>query len=61
MKTKMKDSKKPKKGSPKNMKQALADAVDLLDEYRLSIVYLNFDVEATKRERDYWKYKAGGK
>ncbi len=57
MKTKMKDSKKPKKDLPKNMKQAL----EVLDDQRLLILYLNFDVEATKREREYWKYKAGGK
>ncbi len=57
MKTKMKDSKKPKKNSPKNMKQVL----EILDDQRLLILYLIFDVEATKREREYWKYKAGGK
>ncbi len=53
----MKESKKPKKNSPKNMKQAL----EILDDQRRLILYLNFDVEATKRERDYWRKKAGGK
>jgi len=56
MKIGMKDSKKPKKNSPTNMKQAL----EILDDQRLLILYLNYDVEATRRERDYWKYKAGG-
>ena len=54
MKTGMKDS---KKNPPKNMKQAL----EILDDQRLLILYLNFDVEATRRERDFWKKKAGGK
>ncbi len=57
MKTKMKDSKKPKKNPPKNMKQAL----EILDDQRLLILYLNFDVEATRRERDFYKKKADGK
>ena len=33
---------------------------ELLDEQRLALLYLNFDVEATRRERDFWKKKAGG-
>ena len=56
VKTGMSDSKKSKKlkkPEKKSVTEQLADAVDLLDEYRLSIVYLNFDVEATRRERDY--------
>ncbi len=56
-----KKSKKLKKPEKKSVAEQLADAVDLLDEYRLSIVYLNFDVEATKRERNFWRKKAEGK
>lgn len=33
----------------------------LLDEQRLALLYLKFDVEATRRERDYWRKKAGSK
>jgi hypothetical protein len=32
----------------------------LLDEMRLAAIYLRFDVEATRREREFWKKKAGG-
>jgi hypothetical protein len=32
-----------------------------IDEMRLAIVYLKFDVEATRRERDAWRKKAEGK
>ena len=34
---------------------------ELLDEQRMVILYLQFDVEATRRERDFWRKKAGGK
>ena len=33
----------------------------LFDEMRLTIVYLKFDVEATRRERNYFKQKAEGR
>lgn len=32
----------------------------LLDEQRMALLYLKFDIEATCRERDYWKKKANG-
>jgi len=35
-------------------------AEELLDEQRVALLYLKFDVEATRREREYWKKKAGG-
>lgn len=57
----MNDSKNSKKESGKNLVDCLKDAVAILDEQRLLILYLNFDVEATRREREYWKKKAGGK
>ena len=34
---------------------------ELLDEQRVAILYLNFDVEATRRERDYWRKQVEGK
>ncbi len=34
---------------------------ELLDEQRMALMYLNFDVEATRRERDFWRKKAEGK
>ncbi len=34
---------------------------ELLDEQRMAIIYLNFDVEATRRERDHWRKQAEGK
>ncbi len=40
-----------------NMKQAL----ELLDEQRVALLYLKFDVEATRREWDYWRKQAEGK
>ena len=57
MMTTMSDSKKSKKDIAKN----LAYMKQLLDEQRLLILYLNFDVEATRREREYWKKQVGDK
>ena len=34
---------------------------ELLNEQRLALLYLKFDVECCGRERDFWKKKAGGK
>ena len=34
---------------------------ELLDEQRMALLYLKFDVEATRRERDYWRKKAENK
>lgn len=54
----MNGSKQPKKTpTPKNLK----DALEIIDDNRLLIKYLYFDVEATRRERDFWKKRAGGK
>ena len=33
----------------------------LLDEQRIALLYLRFDVEATRRERDRWRKQAEGK
>jgi hypothetical protein len=32
-----------------------------IGDMRLTTVYLRFDVEATRRERDFWRKKAEGK
>lgn len=45
----------------KNLLKSLKVLRDLLDEQRMVILYLRFDAEATRREREYWKKKAGGK
>lgn len=58
MKTSMHEPKKPRKMSAA---ERLKIAEEILNEQRVLIGYLNFDVEATRRERDFWKYKAGGK
>lgn len=51
------DAKKTRNDLLKNVKLLH----DLLDEQRVAILYLKFDVEATRRERDYWRKKAEGK
>lgn len=38
---------------------AIRSMKGLFDEMRLAITYLKFDVEATRREREFWKKKAG--
>lgn len=50
------------KGKPKTIadyKAVLKSMRGLFDEMRLAITYLKFDIEATKRERDYFMKKAG--
>ena len=56
-KTMKDDIKKTKSSLLKSMKLLR----ELLDEQRMAIIYLNFDVEATRRERDFYKEKAEGK
>ena len=51
------DIKKTKSGLLKNIKLLR----EFLDEQRVALLYLKFDVEATRRERDYWRKQAGGK
>ncbi len=51
------DTKKTKSGLLKSMNLLR----ELLDEQRLALLYLKFDVEATRRERDFWRKKAEGK
>lgn len=34
---------------------------ELFEEQRLALLYLKFDVEATRRERDYWRKQAEDK
>lgn len=48
------DTKKTRSSLLKSMKLLR----ELLDEQRLAILYLKFDVEATRRERNYWRKKA---
>ncbi len=50
----MKDYTKETKDSLLKSVKALHD---LLDEQRIALLYLKFDVEATRRERDYWRKK----
>ncbi len=51
------DTKKTKDGLLKSVKLLR----ELLDEQRVALLYLKFDVEATRRERDFYKKKAEGK
>ena len=51
------DTEKTKSGLIKSIKLLH----DLLDEQRMALLYLKFDVEASRRERDYWRKQAGGK
>ena len=53
---KMKKSKKSKDDLLKDLKFLQG----YVAEMKLALLYLNFDVEATRRERDYWKKKADG-
>ena len=56
----MKDNaKKPKSKSDLQKDNELLRG--FLDEQRMALIYLNFDVEATRRERDFYKKKAEGK
>ena len=48
---------KTKSGLLKNLKLLR----ELLDEQRVALLYLKFDVEATRRERDYWRKQVEGK
>ena len=57
MKTMKDNTEKTKKGLLKSIKLLH----DLLDEQRIAILYLNFDVEATRRERDFWRKQVEGK
>lgn len=56
----MKDDTK-KKPTMKSLLKSMKLLRELLDEQRVALLYLKFDVEATRRERDYWIKKAGGK
>ncbi len=51
------DTKKTKNGLLKSIELLR----ELLDEQRLALLYLKFDVEATIRERNYWRKQAEGK
>lgn len=55
--TKMKEPKKSKSDLLKDLEFLRG----YVDEMRLALVYLNFDVEATRRERDYYKKQAESK
>ena len=45
------------KQTKSNLLKSIELLRELLDEQRLALLYLKFDVEATRRERDYWKKK----
>ena len=57
VKTMKEDTEKTKSGLLKSIELLR----ELLDEQRMAILYFQFDVEATRRERDFWRKKAGGK
>ncbi len=57
VKTMKDDAKKTKRGLLKNIELLRV----LLEEQRLALLYLKFDVEATRRERNFYKKKAEGK
>jgi len=39
----------------KSLKDQLKEIKETLDEQRIKITYLEFDLEATRRERDYFR------
>ncbi len=49
------------KQTKSNLLKSIELLRELLDEQRLALLYLKFDVEATRRERDYWRKKAEDK
>ena len=55
----MKDQSKPNSTLMKQLQQNVESLKRLLDEQRIAMAYLRFDVEATRRERDHWRKKAG--
>ena len=56
---------KTMKDDTKKTKSSLLKSIELLrellDEQRLALLYLKFDVEATRRERDFWRKEAESK
>ena len=54
----MKDSIKKSKS---DLLKDLKFQQEYIDEQRMALIYLKFDIEATRRERDYWKKKAENK
>ncbi len=49
------------KKTKSNLLKSIELLRELLDEQRMAILYLQFDVEATRRERDFWRKKTEGK
>lgn len=47
--------------SKKDLAKSLASMGRLLEDMRMELVYLRFDVEACRRETTYWRKRAGGK
>lgn len=58
--TPMKKQNDPNSTLMKQLQQNVESLKRLLDEQRIAMAYLRFDVEATCRERDYWRKQAGG-
>ena len=56
----MKKQNDPNSTLMKQLQQNVESLKRLLDEQRIAMAYLRFDVEATCRERDYWRKQAGG-
>lgn len=54
----MRDDIKKTKG---DLQKSIKLLRELLDEQRMALLYLKFDVEATTRERDFWRKKVEGK
>ena len=40
---------------PKNLRDEIKEMKEVVDELRLIVKYLKFDLEATRREREYFK------
>ena len=49
------------KKTKSNLLKSIELLRELLDEQRMALLYLKFDVEATTRERNYWRKEAEGK
>ncbi len=52
---------KAKKLTEKELRDRIEALAESPDELVLTMLYMQFDLEATRRERDYWKEKYGGK
>jgi hypothetical protein len=51
------DEKKKKQLTSAEMQTVIGKLCEKVAEFRVAVLYLKFDVEATRREREYWKEK----